>query len=83
MTAINPSRAGVCFIGLFFCVGPRSHTDMDESLERIIRRALDDARATGRDFLTQTEMAVRAVRQVRPDLTASEILATVRRLQQS
>jgi hypothetical protein len=56
---------------------------MDESLERIIRRALEDARLTGRDFLTQTEMAVRAVRQVRPDLTASEILATVRRLQQS
>jgi len=26
---------------------------MDESLERIIRQALDDARANGRDFLTQ------------------------------
>ncbi len=56
---------------------------MDKSLERIIRRALDDARAAGRDYLTQTEEAVRAGRDARPDLTASEILATVRRLQQS
>ncbi len=56
---------------------------MDESLERIIRRALADARAAGRDSLTQTEEAVRAARNARPDLTASEILATVRRLQQS
>ncbi len=56
---------------------------MDTSLENIIRRALDDARAKGRDHLTQTEEAVRAGREARPDLTASEILATVRRLQQS
>lgn len=55
---------------------------MDESLERIIRQALEDARAKGRDYLTQTELAVRAAQVVRPDLTASEILATVRRLQQ-
>ncbi len=56
---------------------------MDAGLENIIRRALADARADGRDHLTQTEEAVRAGREVRPDLTASEILATVRRLQQS
>ena len=56
---------------------------MDESLERIIRQALEDARAKGRDFLTQTQVAVAAGRQARPDLTASEILATVRRLQRS
>jgi len=66
-----------------FSPGPRSHTAMDESVERIIRRALEEARAKGRDYLTQTELAVRAGRQARPDLTASEILATVRRLQQS
>lgn len=54
---------------------------MDEALERIIRQALEDARAEGRDYLTQTELAVRAGCQARPDLTASEILATVRRLQ--
>ncbi len=56
---------------------------MDETVKRIIRQALDDARAAGRDYLTQTEEAVRAGRDARPDLTASEILATVRRLQQS
>jgi hypothetical protein len=51
---------------------------MDKSIERIIRRVLEDARAKGRDHLTQTELAVRAVREVRPDMTASEILAAVR-----
>ncbi len=56
---------------------------MDKPLEPIIRQALADARAAGRDHLTQTEEAVRAGREARPDLTASEILATVRRLQQS
>ncbi len=50
---------------------------MDKSLERIIRQALEDARAAGRDHLTQTEEAVRAVRQARPDMTASDALAAV------
>ncbi len=56
---------------------------MDFRLENIIRRALEDARAAGRDFLTQTEEAVRAGREARPDMTASEILAAVRSLQRS
>ncbi len=51
---------------------------MDESVERTIRRALDEARAKGRDHLAQTQAAVEAARQARPDMTASEILATVR-----
>jgi hypothetical protein len=55
---------------------------MDAGLENVIRRALEDARAAGRDHLTQTEEAVRAGRETRPDLTASEALAAVRRLQQ-
>ncbi len=50
---------------------------MDESLERIIRRVLEEARAKGRDHLTQTELAVRAVCQARPDMTASDALAAV------
>ncbi len=50
---------------------------MDESLERIIRRVLEEARAKGRDHLTQTELAVRAVCEARPDMTASEALAAV------
>ncbi len=45
----------------------------DESLERIILRVLEEARARGRDELTQA----------RPDMTASEALAAVRRLQQA
>ena len=56
---------------------------VDESLERIMRRALDDARAKGRDYITQTELAVRAGQQVSPDSTAAEIPAAVRLLQQS
>lgn len=56
---------------------------MDTSLERIIRQALEDARAAGKDYLTQTELAVRAVRQARPDMTASEALTALRRMQQS
>jgi hypothetical protein len=56
---------------------------MDAELENIIRRALADARTAGRDYLTQTEEAVRAGHEARPDLTASDVLAQVRRLQQS
>ena len=56
---------------------------MDKSIERIIRRVLEDARAKGRDHLTQTTLAVRAVCQARPDMTASDALAAVRRLQNS
>ncbi len=55
----------------------------DEYLERIIRRVLEEASAKGRNELTQTELAVRAVCQARPDMTASEALAAVRRLQSS
>ena len=50
---------------------------MDEGIERIIRRVLEEARAKGRDHLTQTELAVRAVCQARPDMTASDALAVV------
>ena len=54
---------------------------MDESLERIIRQTLEEARAKGRDYVGQTQAAVAAARKVRPDMTASEILATVRLVQ--
>ena len=56
-------------------------TGMDESVERIIRRALDEARAKGRDYVGQTQAAVAAARKARPDMTASETLATVRLVQ--
>ncbi len=61
----------------------RSDPRQDDDLKHVIQQALEDARIRGRDYLGQTELAVRAVRQPRPDLTASEILATVRKLQQS
>ena len=51
---------------------------MDKSIERIIRR---EAPGKGRDHLTQTELAVRAVCQAQPDMTASEALAAVRLVQ--
>ncbi len=56
---------------------------MDAGLENVIRRALEDARAAGRDHLAQTEEAVRAVREARPDLTASDALAAVNMVRQS
>ncbi len=53
----------------------------DESLERIIRCVLEEGRARGRDELTQTQLAIKAVHQARPDMTASEILAAVHLVQ--
>ena len=50
---------------------------MEEALERTIRRALADAQAAGEDYLGQTELAVRTVRQARPDMTAHEALTAV------
>ena len=50
---------------------------MDENLANIIQMAFEQARAAGRDYLGQTELAVRTVRQVRPDMTASEALSAV------
>ncbi len=55
----------------------RSHTTMDPDLENVIRQALGDALAAGKDHLSQTEFAVRAVQQARPDMTASDALAAV------
>ncbi len=50
---------------------------MDPDLENVIRQALGDAQAAGRDHLSQTELAVRAVQRARPDMTVSEALAAV------
>lgn len=56
---------------------------MDKSIERIIRRTLEEAREKGRDHLTQAELAVRAVLQARPDMTPSEALAAVEMVRRS
>ena len=46
------------------------------NLKTIIRRALVESQAARKDYLTQTEEAVRAIQQAFPDLTASEALVT-------
>ncbi len=71
-TLRRPPRAG-----FFFCLALRSDTAMDEDLERGIREALAKARAEGKDYLSQSELAVHAVRQMRPDLTTSNALTLV------
>ena len=42
---------------------------MDEDLANIIRTALDEAKAAGRDDSGQTEYTVRKVLELRPDMT--------------
>jgi hypothetical protein len=49
---------------------------MDPDLENVIRQALGDALAAGRDHLSPTELAVRAVQRARPDMTASGALVS-------
>ncbi len=56
---------------------------MNEDLANIIRRAFDEAWASGRGYIGQTELAVRTVRQVRPDMTDSEALRAVEMVRHS
>ncbi len=56
---------------------------MDPDLDTVIRQALADARAAGRDHLTQTELAVRAVLKARPDMTDSEAPSVVELVRRS
>ncbi len=56
---------------------------MDPDLENVIRQALADAQAAGRDQMGQTMIAVQAVQQARPDMTAADALAAVNLLQRS
>ncbi len=46
--------------GLSFCHNLRSHTHMDPDLETVIRQALEDAQAAGKDHMGQTELVVQA-----------------------
>ena len=50
---------------------------MTRDLENVIRQALENALAAGKDHLSQTELAVRAVQRARPDMTASDARAAV------
>ena len=50
---------------------------MHPDLERVIRQALEDALAVGRDHTGQTELAIEAVQRARPDMTAADALAAI------
>ncbi len=65
--------------GLSFCHRLRSHTHMDPDLENVIRQALADALAAGKDHMSQTVLAVRAVQRARPDLSDYDLLGAVSR----
>ncbi len=56
---------------------------MDPDLETVIRQALEDARAAGKDQSTQTREAVRAVLKVRPDMTTSAAVRAVEMVRRS
>ena len=53
---------------------------MEPNLIATIRRAPSEAQAAGKDYLTQTEEAVKAVLQTFPDMTASEALVQAGKL---
>ena len=50
---------------------------MDPNLENVIRQALEDALAVGRDHTGQTVLAIEAVQRARPDMTAADALAAI------
>ncbi len=56
---------------------------MDPDLANIIRQALADAEAAGKDYQGQTEEAARAVLQARPDMTALDALVAVNLVRRS
>ncbi len=72
-----------CLAGLFFYRRLRSHTHMDPDLENVIRQALADAQAAGKNQMSQTVLAVQAVQRARPDMTASDALVAVNMIRQS
>ena len=56
--------------------------NMDSDIENVIRQALEVALAAGRDHMAQTVLAVQAVLDARPDMTAADALAAVKLVQQ-
>ncbi len=64
----------------FFWLRPRFHAGMGSELDNIIRQALADAQAAGRDYLGQTEEAIQAVRPARPGMTTLGALSEVNRV---
>jgi hypothetical protein len=56
---------------------PRLYSDIDTTLEHVIRKALSAARDTGEDDVAQTEQALRAAQQARPALSVADALSAV------
>ncbi len=54
----------------------------DRHLERVIHRTICVAELAGENYTTQNEVAVRTVRWMKPDMTASEALAKVNLVRQ-
>ncbi len=54
---------------------------MNPDLDNVIRQALGDALTAGFDHIGQTVLAVQAVLEARPDMTAAEALAAVKLVQ--
>ena len=53
---------------------------MDSDLENITRQAIEEATAAGYDHMAQTVLAVQAIQQARPNITAADALAVVNRM---
>ncbi|HEX9771497.1 MAG TPA: hypothetical protein VGA50_20160 [Kiloniellales bacterium] len=51
--------------------------EADRQLERVIYRAIQDAKLAGQDDAIQNAVAARTVRWMRPEMTASEALRAV------
>jgi hypothetical protein len=56
---------------------------MDQDLRRVIQQELEDARTASRDHLTQTEITVRTVLKVGPEMTAPDALMAVNLVRRS
>ncbi len=52
--------------------------EADMHLERVIYRAIQDAKLAGQDDTIQNEVAVRTVRWLRPEMTPPDALAAVK-----
>ena len=52
--------------------------EADRTLERVIYRAIQDAKLAGQDDSVQDAMAMRTIRWMRPEMTTSEALTAVK-----
>ena len=55
--------------------------NMDPDLDNVIRQALEITKTAGKNHMVQTVLAVQAVQDVRPDMTAADALTAVNLVQ--